>query len=384
MFRRERLLARIQDALRRNRVVSLLGPRQCGKTTLARQILAADSLAYFDLENPRHLERLTNPMATLEHLKGIVVIDEIQRRPELFPILRVLADRTPLPARFLILGSASPALLRQSSESLAGRLEQVLMSGLALGEVGMSMWSQHWLRGGYPLSFLADDDEDSDRWRRNFILTFLERDIPQYGFSIPATTLLRFWTMVAHYHGQIWNYAEPARSLNLSETTIRRYLDLLSDLFMLRQLPPWHANLKKRQVKSPKVYLRDTGLLHHLLGIQSEQQLLSHPKCGASWEGYAIEETLRSVEPDEAYFWATHQGAEIDLVMIKQGRMLGVECKRMDAPKMTPSLRIAMDDLKLERIAVVYPGPDRYFITDRIEAVPLAEVIKGMDDLFPR
>ena len=257
------------------------------------------------------------------------------------------------------------------------------MSGLDLGEVGMAMWSQHWLRGGYPLSFLADDDEDSDRWRRNFILTFLERDIPQYGFSIPATTLLRFWTMVAHYHGQIRNYAEPARSLNLSETTIRRYLDLLSDLFMLRQLPPWHANLKKRQVKSPKVYLRDTGLLHHLLGIQSEQQLLSHPKCGASWEGYAIEETLRSVEPDEAYFWATHQGAEIDLVMIKQGRMLGVECKRMDAPKMTPSLRIAMEDLKFERIAIVYPGPDRYFITDRIEAVPLAEVTKGLDGLFP-
>lgn len=383
MFRREKLLARIHDALRRNRVVSLLGPRQCGKTTLARQIVAADSLAYFDLENPRHLERLSNPMATLEHLRGIVVIDEIQRRPELFPILRVLADRTPLPARFLILGSASPSLLRQSSESLAGRIEQVLMSGFALGEVGLSMWPQHWIRGGFPLSFLADNDEDSDRWRRNFILTFLERDIPQYGFSIPATTLLRFWTMVAHYHGQIWNYAEPARSLNLSETTIRRYLDLLSDLFMLRQLPPWQANLKKRQVKSPKVYLRDTGLLHHLLGVQSEQQLLSHPKCGASWEGYAIEETLRSVEPDEAYFWATHQGAEIDLVMIKQGRMLGVECKRMDAPKMTPSLRIALEDLKLERIAIVYPGPDRYFITDRIEAVPLAEVIKGMDGLFP-
>lgn len=383
MFSREKLLARISDALLRNRVVSLLGPRQCGKTTLARQIVAADSLAYFDLENPRHLERLANPMATLEHLKGIVVIDEIQRRPELFPILRVLADRTPLPARFLILGSASPSLLRQSSESLAGRIEQVLMSGFALGEVGISMWPQHWIRGGFPLSFLADNDDDSDRWRRNFILTFLERDIPQYGFSIPATTLLRFWTMVAHYHGQIWNYAEPARSLNLSETTIRRYLDLLSDLFMLRQLPPWHANLKKRQVKSPKVYLRDTGLLHHLLGIQSELQLLSHPKCGASWEGYAIEETLRSVAPDEAYFWATHQGAEIDLVMIKQGRMLGVECKRMDAPKMTPSLRIALEDLKLERIAIVYPGPDRYFITDRIEAVPLSAVIKGMEGLFP-
>ena len=383
MFNREKLLARIHDALRRNRVVSLLGPRQCGKTTLARQIVAADSLAYFDLENPRHLERLANPMSALENLEGIVVIDEIQRRPELFPILRVLADRKPLPAKFLILGSASPSLLRQSSESLAGRIEQVLMSGLDLGEVGLTACSRHWLRGGYPLSFLAGNDDESDRWRRNFVQTFLERDIPQYGFSIPATTLLRFWTMVAHYHGQIWNYAEPARSLNLSETTIRRYLDLLSDLFMFRQLPPWHANLKKRQVKSPKVYFRDTGLLHHLLGIRSEQELQSHPKCGASWEGYAIEAILRSVEPDEAYFWATHQGAEIDLVLVKQGRMFGVECKRVDAPKMTLSMKIAMADLKLDRIAVVYPGPDRYAITDHVEAVPLAEVINGMAGLFP-
>lgn len=383
MFNREILLARVHDALQRNRVVSLLGPRQCGKTTLARQIVAADSLAYFDLENPRHLERLANPMSALENLEGVVVIDEIQRSPELFPILRVLADRNPLPAKFLILGSASPSLLRQSSESLAGRIEQVLMSGLDLSEVGFPACSRHWLRGGFPLSYLAGNDDESYRWRRNFVQTFLERDIPQYGFSIPATTLLRFWTMVAHYHGQIWNYAEPARSLNLSETTIRRYLDLLSDLFMVRQLNPWHANLKKRQVKSPKVYLRDTGLLHYLLGIRSEQELLSHPKFWASWEGYAIEEILRSADPDEAYFWATHQGAEIDLVMVKKGSMFGVECKRIDAPKMTPSLKIALADLKLDRIAIIYPGPDRYAITDQIEAVPLREVTKGMSGLFP-
>ena len=382
MVQRVQLLARVHHALQRGRVVELLGPRQCGKTTLARRIVDEGSANYFDLENPRHLARLENPMAALESLNGTVVIDEVHRRPELFPVLRVLADRVPLPAKFLILGSASPGLLRQSSESLAGRIERVTMSGFNLGEVGVAAWARHWQRGGYPLSFLADDDAASSRWRQQFIQTFLERDIPQFGFAIPATTLLRFWTMAAHYHGQIWNYAEPARSLRVGETTARRYLDLLSDLFMLRQLPPWHANVKKRQVKSPKVYFRDTGLLHQLLGLQSEQELLSHPKCGASWEGYAIEETLRAVEPNEAYFWATHQGAEMDLVLITHGRMYGVECKHVDTPKMTPSIRMALGDLKLERIAVVYPGPARYPLAERVEAVPLAALADGLNGLF--
>ncbi len=367
----------------RSRVVSLLGPRQCGKTTLARKIVAADSPNYFDLENPRHLDRLEHPLAALEPLKGTVVIDEVQRRAELFPVLRVLADREPLPAKFLILGSASPVLLRQSSESLAGRIERVPISGFSLGEVGMPAWDRHWMRGGFPLSFLAADDLSSAHWRHEFVQTFLERDIPQLGFSIPATTLLRFWTMVAHYHGQIWNSAEPARSLNISETSVRRYLDLLSDVFMIRSLPPWHANLKKRQVKSPKIYFRDTGLLHQLLGIRSEQELLSHPKSGASWEGYAIEEILRAVEPDEAYFWATHQGAEMDLILIKHGRMYGVECKRVDVPKLTPSIKIALADLELECVAVVYPGPQRYPLADRVEAVPLSAVPQGLEGLFP-
>jgi len=383
MFNRAQLMKRILRAIQRSRVVVLLGPRQCGKTTLARQIVDADSLNYFDLENPRHLERLDHPMVALEGLRGTVVIDEIQRRPELFQVLRVLADRMPVTAKFLILGSASLALLRQSSESLAGRIERVLMSGFSLDEVGPLLQPRHWLRGGYPLSFLAEDDAASVRWRQDFIQTFLERDIPQFGFSIPAMTLLRFWTMTAHYHGQIWNYAEPARALNLGETTVRRYLDLMSDVFMVRQLPPWHANLKKRQVKSPKIYFRDTGLLHQLLGIRNESELMLHPKCGASWEGYAVEETLRAIEPDEAYFWATHQGAEIDLVLIKHGRMYGVECKRMDAPRLTPSLRIAMKDLKLERIAVIYPGPHRYPLADRMEAVPLAALVDGLEGLFP-
>lgn len=380
---RDVLLGRIHKALDRSRVVSLLGPRQCGKTTLARQIVAADSPNYFDLENPRHLDRLDHPMASLESLKGTVVIDEVQRRTELFPVLRVLADRIPLPAKFLILGSASQTLLRQSSESLTGRIERVPISGFSLGEVGLPDLYRHWLRGGFPLSFLASNDPDSCRWRQDFVQTFLERDIPQFGISIPATTLLRFWTMVAHYHGQIWNSAEPARSLGISDTTVRRYLDLLNDVFMIRILPPWHANLKKRQVKSPKIYFRDTGLLHQLLGIRSEQELLSHPKSGASWEGYVIEEILRASEPEEAYFWASHQGAEIDLIMFKHGHMYGVECKKVDAPKLTPSIRTALTDLDLERVAVVYPGSQRYPISDRVEAVPLNAVPQGITGLFP-
>jgi predicted AAA+ superfamily ATPase len=305
-----------------------------------------------------------------------VVIDEIQRRPELFPVLRVLADRTPLPAKFLILGSASPALLRQTSESLAGRIERVPMSGFSLVEVGMEAHARHWLRGGFPLSFLAAEDAASYRWRQEFVLAFLERDIPQFGFSIPAATLLRFWTMTAHCHGQVWNGAELSRSLNLGQTSVRRYVDLLSDVFMVRQLQPWRANLKKRQVRAPKVYFRDTGLLHQLLGIRTEAELLSHPKCGASWEGYVIEETLKATEPHEAFFWATHQGAELDLLLHKDGRRYGVECKRVDAPRLTRSLRIAMEDLKLERIAVVYPGAQRYALADRIVAVPFTDLVR--------
>jgi uncharacterized protein len=384
MIDRDSMMRQIRAALKRSRVVALLGPRQCGKTTLARQVVSPDSNNYFDLENPRHLERLNEPMLALENLKGIVVIDEVQRRPELFPVLRVLADRTPLKARFLILGSASPALLKQSSESLAGRIERILMGGFSLSEVGTSAQARHWVRGGFPLSFLARNEDASDRWRQEFVQTFLERDVPQFGFAVPAITLHRFWSMAAHYHGQIWNSAEPARSLGIGETTARRYLDLLTDLFMVRQLPAWHANLKKRQVKSPKMFFRDTGLLHQLLGIRNEKELLRHPKCGASWEGYVVEEVLRSAMPDQAYFWATHQGAEIDIVMVKNGRMFGVECKRVDAPTMTPSLRIALDDLSLERIAVVYPGPQRYAISDRVEAVPLIAATQGWKELFGR
>ena len=383
MIERSQLLDRIHRALRRNRVVALIGPRQCGKTTLARQIEPADSANYFDLEDPAGLTRLEQPMTALEDLRGIVVIDEIQRRPDLFPLLRVLVDRRPLPARFLILGSASPELLNQSSESLAGRLETIPVAGFSLAEVGAKAFKRHWQRGGFPLSFLARTNDDSHSWRRQFMQTFLERDLPQLGVTIPAPALLRFWTMVAHCHGGIWNSADPARSLGIGESTVRRYLDLFTKLLVVRQLQPWHENLAKRQVRSPKVYVRDSGLLHSLLGIRTEKELFAHPKSGASWEGYVLEETLKSVEPDEAYFWATHQGAELDLLLLKGGRRLGIEIKRTDAPKLTASMCIALRDLKLDHLTVVYPGTRSYRLEDRVKAVPVSALAtEGLDGIL--
>ncbi len=366
----------MERALARSRVAALIGPRQCGKTTLARTFVGPDSLNYFDLEDPVSLARLDEPMLALRDLTGLVVIDEIQRRPDLFPTLRVLTDRQPLPARFLILGSASPDLMRQSAESLAGRIEVMPMAGFGLAEVGPGNINTHWLRGGFPLAYLAANDEDSFSWRKNFVLTVLERDLPTLGIRIPAPTLLRFWTMLAHYHGQVWNGAELARSLSLSQPTVRRYLDLLEGVFMVRQLQPFLANPKKRQVKAPKIYLRDSGVLHQLLGIHTALDLESHPKVGASWEGYAVEEIIRAVQPDEAYFWGSHNGAELDLVLIKDGQRLGVECKRTAAPRMTPSMRIALEDLELARLWAVYPGDRAYPLADRIEAVPLAAIVQ--------
>ena len=377
MIDRPAWLEMIRTALARSRIVALIGPRQCGKTTLARVFLPEESANYFDLEDPASLARLSEPMTALGSLQGLVVIDEVQRRPDLFPVLRVLVDRKSYQGRFLILGSASGDLLRQSSETLAGRMETLTLRGFSLGELGSAATDRHWLRGGFPLSYLAGSDADSAVWRKGFIQTLLERDLPQWGVRAPASALWRFWTMLAHYHGQIWNAAEPARAMGVSESTTRRYLDLLTDACMVRQLQPWHANLRKRQVKSPKVYIRDSGLLHQLLGIGSDRELLTHPKIGASWEGYVIEEVLGAVRPDEAYFWATHQGAEIDLVLRKDGRIFGIECKRTDAPGMTPSLRIALDDLKLDSIAVVYPGDKRFSIAPAVEAVPLSEVPGG-------
>jgi predicted AAA+ superfamily ATPase len=372
MITRKHWQQRIERALTRSQIAILVGPRQCGKTTLARQFVAEDSVNYFDLEDPLSLIRLDEPMTALSSLQGLVVIDEIQLRPELFPVLRVLADRKTFQGQFLILGSASGDLLRQSSESLAGRQEKLNLHGFSLLELGLDAQQRHWLRGGFPLSYLAASDADSLAWRKGFIQTLLERDFPQWGVRIAATALWRFWTMLAHYHGQTWNSAEFARSMGVGESTVRRYLDLLSDAFMVRQLQPWHANIRKRQVKSPKVYIRDSGLLHQLLGINTERDLFTHPRIGASWEGYVLEEVLAAEQPDEAYFWATHQGAEIDLILKMGGKLLGVECKRADAPKITPSIRSALADLELDSVAVVYPGSKRFPLSDQVEAVPLS------------
>jgi predicted AAA+ superfamily ATPase len=379
---RDHVLGRIRQSLDRAPVVVLTGPRQCGKTTLARQLLRDDSPNYFDLEDPAGLARLEEPKTALAPLAGLVVIDEIQRRPELFPVLRVLVDRRPSPSRFLILGSASGALMRQSSESLAGRAAHLEISGFRLAEIGPDAQSTLWRRGGFPLAYLASTEEASLAWRKHFVQAVLERDLPQWGVRVPAVALLRFWTMVAHYHGQLWNAAEPARALGVNPATSRRYLDLLTDALMIRQLQPWHANLAKRQVKAPKVYVRDSGLLHQLLGLGSELALLSHPKVGASWEGFVIEQILATEPHDDAWFWATHQGAEIDLLLRRGDRLFGVECKRADAPRMTPSIRIALEDLRLERVAIVYPGEQRFPVADRVAAVPLRQLVEP-GNLFP-
>jgi hypothetical protein len=377
MIQRPDLLRHLRAALKRSSVVALIGPRQCGKTTTARWIVPPDSPNYFDLEDPASLARLSEPMTALSGLRGTVVIDEVQRRPELFPVLRVLADRRPPRAHFLILGSASPALLRQSSETLAGRLETVHLAGLRLDEVGGRSLTRHWLRGGFPPAYLSRTGSDSVRWRRDFIRTFLERDVPQLGLRIPPTTLLRFWTMLAHYHGAVWNAAEPARSLGVSQPTVRHYLDLLESLFMVRCLRPWHENLLKRQVKAPKVYLRDSGLLHQLLGITTERELMSHPKLGGSWEGYAIEELLKVAGSDDAYFWATHTGAELDLLLVRGNRRYGIEVKREDAPRLTTSMRTAIDDLRLDHLTVLYPGSRAYTLGDQVRVMPLAVLADG-------
>ena len=370
----------IETALRRAPVVVLAGPRQCGKTTLARQFVNPEAVNYFDLESPASLVRLDEPMTALASLRGLVVIDEVQLRPDLFPTLRVLVDRTPSPAHFLILGSASGKLLRQTSESLAGRTERVLLGGFTLRETAdgsMDAEAQLWRRGGLPRSYLSGREEDSLAWRDEFVRTLLERDLPQWGVRTPAAALGRFWAMLAHYHGQIWNAADPARAMGTRPAVVRNYLDALTDALMVRQLQPWFANLKKRQVKAPKIYIRDSGLLHQLLGIGTEKELLTHPRVGASWEGFVLEQVLTMESHDEAFFWATHQGAEIDLILRRGGRLYGVECKRADAPRVTPSMRNAFADLGLTRIAIVYPGSARFPLEDRVEVVPLSALARG-------
>jgi predicted AAA+ superfamily ATPase len=353
--------------------VALLGPRQCGKTTLARQLAGGSQSTYFDLENPVDLARLSEPITALEHLRGLIVIDEVQRHPDLFPILRVLLDRRPIRARFLILGSASPELLRQSSETLAGRIAIVEMAGFTLEELNRPDLDRLWLRGGLPRSFLARTEVASTAWREDFIRTFLERDLAQLGVQVPAGTMRRFWTMTAHSSGGIWNSSEIGRSLGEAHTTVKRHLDALSGALVVRMLEPWYANVGKRLVKSPKVYIRDSGLLHTLLGIGDRRQLDGHPVVGGSWEGFIIEQLLGHLPKAKAYYWRTQAGAELDLLLFLKGRRIGIEIKRADAPKMTPSMGSALEDLDLHRLLVVYPGSVRYTLRPKVEVMSLAQ-----------
>ena len=378
MLSRTLLEKSIGQALGRSRGVVLSGPRQSGKSTLAQKFLGRQSPNYFDLEYPLHARRLEQPAQVLESLQGLVVIDEVQLKPGLFPLLRVLMDRTDTPGQYLLLGSASPALLQQAGESLLGRVETVEVAGFDLCEISDSQGgysdaaaTRLWLRGGFPRSYLAASDEDSMVWRAHAVADHVRVDMPQLGINIAAPAMLRFWRMLAHYHGQIWSAAPVAQSMGVSEPTIRRYLDTLTQTLMIRQLQPWHENLGKRQVKAPKIYFRDTGLLHALIGVQDLPGLVTHPQSGASWEGFALEQVLRIAQPDQAYFWATHQGAELDLLMFKGNQRVGVEFKRADVPRVTTSMRIAMNDLKLDVLYVVYPGLHRFELADGIEAVPL-------------
>ncbi len=375
---------RLRWLLRTAPVVAILGARQSGKTTLARSLMRQEPRSVLlDLEDPRVQALLADPMLALKELRGLVVLDEVQRRPELFPVLRVLADRPRRPARFLVLGSATPDLLRQSSESLAGRIAFHELSGFSLPEVGVKNLRRLWLRGGFPRSYLAAGEAQSLRWRRDFIHTFLERDLPQLGVSIPARTLSRFWSMLAHYHGQIWNASEFSRSFGVSDMTVRRYLDLLSATFVVKQLAPWSENLGKRQVKSPKVYLTDAGLLHSLLGIRDVEELERHPKVGASWEGFAIQAVLDRLGalPEECFFWATHSGAELDLLVVRGRSRLGFEIKRTVAPQLTRSMHVALSDLKLKRLDVIHAGDLTFPLGPRARAVALSRVLQDIEPL---
>jgi uncharacterized protein len=381
MLPRPELEIKIEKAINRSVITAILGPRQCGKTTISRIIGEKYNSAFYDLEDPVSVQALRqSPMQTLNVHKGVVILDEIQRMPELFPLLRVLADRTGTPSRFLILGSASPHLIKGVSETLAGRVTFIDMTGFDAFEINENDLNLLWYRGGYPRSFIAENEEISFSWRQDFIRTFLERDIPQLGISIPAESLRRFWTMLAHYHGQIWNGSEFARSIGASEPTSRRYLDLLTGAYAVRQIQPWFENISKRQVKSPKIYIRDSGLLHALLMLKDDQ-IRNHPKLGASWEGFIIEQLISRIEAP-VWFWATHAGAELDLFTIIDGKKIGFEIKYSDAPGMTKSMQIAMHDLHLDRLFIIYPGSRIYYLAENILVAPLYEISGILKGIF--
>ena len=374
MISRSSYINRLSNAIRRSPITALLGPRQSGKTTLARLFGKGKEATYFDLESQSDLNRLQNPEMMLGSLKGIITLDEIQEKPELFRVLRVLVDRPENPAKFLILGSASPDIIKNVSETLAGRVEFIELSGFNISETGPESMNRLWIRGGLPRSFLADSEEDSIAWREGFISTFLERDIPLLGVRIPPVAMRRFWTMLAHYHGQIWNASELSRSMGVSDKTVRSYLDILSGTYMIRQLQPWYENISKRQVKATKIYFRDSGLLHNLLSLTDSNTLSGHPRVGASWEGFALEQFLNIVQMPEAYFWSTYSGAEIDLFFRYKGSRYGVEFKYKEAPKTTKSMHVAMNDLLLDQLWIIYPGKNSYPIDEKISVSPLNEI----------
>jgi predicted AAA+ superfamily ATPase len=379
MIDRASYLEQLSSAVQRSPITALLGPRQCGKTTLARAFGEGRATTYFDLESQPDVRRLQNPEMMLGALEGFVVLDEAQKMPELFSVLRVLVDRPQNRARFIILGSASPDIVKKVSETLAGRVEFLELSGFDVRETGGKSLETLWLRGGFPRSFLAQSDDDSMIWREGFIRTFLERDIPQLGISIPAPAMRRFWTMLAHYHGQTWNASELGRSMGLSDKTVRSYLDILTGTFMVRQLQPWYENIGKRQVKAPKIYLRDSGVLHSLLNLPDLHSLLGHPRLGASWEGFALEQTLQIIKPPQAFYWATHSGAGIDLFFPLRGRRFGVEFKFTEGPRLSKSMQVAVEDLNLDHLWLIYPGEHSFPVQRKISAWPLKEIDKLPD-----
>lgn len=380
---RRRHLRRLTLLLRESPVVALLGARQIGKSTLARQLVAArrGPTTWFDLENPVDLARLADPGLELRPLRGLVVLDEIQRLPEVFPLLRTLVDRPRTPARFLVLGSASPELLRQTSETLAGRVAFHELDGFDLREV--SDLDRLWLRGAFPRSCLARSAAASRRWRDDFVRTFLERDLAVLGSGVPSTTLRRFWTMLAHWHGQLWNGSEFARAFGVAHTTVRRYLDLLTSVFVVRQLQPWHENVAKRQVRAPKVYVADSGILHALLGLSTREALVSHPKVGASWEGFAVQQIIQllAARSDQCFHWSTYSGAELDLLVVAGRRRYGFEVKRTEAPRLTASMRSAVETLDLQRLDVVHAGRRLYRLAPRVRALPAAQLSTALRPL---
>lgn len=368
------LIDKINKGLKRNPVVALLGPRQCGKTTIAKKISGKMEIEYVDLEDPRDEAKLQNPQMFFDTLKGVLILDEIQRKPDLLPIIRVYADKEPLKLRFLILGSASPTLIKNSSESLAGRVHFIEMSGFSLFETGMDKINKLWIRGGFPKSFIARNDDESMTWRYDFIKTFLERDIFQFGINIPSGILSRFWSMIAHYHGRIWNASEIGNSMGISHITARKYADILSSTFMVRQLLPFFENIGKRVIKSPKIFIRDSGIFHALLNVSTYKALLGHPKLGASWEGFSLEQVLMRFGERDSYFWTTHNGAELDLLLIRNGKRYGFEFKCSDAPTITKSMRIAIQDLDLKHLWVIYPGKEKYPLADKCSCIPIAGI----------